>query len=53
MELLSLKHRPSFLDLYLLPSLESGYIAMIYPENPNHPKQKYKLTEKGENQFKN
>lgn len=49
MELLSLKHRPSFLDLYLSPSLEKEYIAMIYPDNPNHPKQKYKLTKKGEN----
>jgi hypothetical protein len=24
-----------------------GYVEMIYPDKPNHPKQKYRLTAKG------
>jgi hypothetical protein len=24
-----------------------GYVEMIYPDTPNHPKQKYRLTAKG------
>ncbi|MCF6170184.1 MAG: DUF4062 domain-containing protein [Bacteroidales bacterium] len=31
----------------LLPALESGAIEMKYPDSPNHPNQKYKLTHKG------
>ncbi len=42
MELLGLKHRPSFRDNYLLPALELGYIEMTIPNKPNSSKQKYK-----------
>lgn len=29
------------------PTLLEGYVEMIYPDKPNHPKQKYRLTAKG------
>jgi Fic family protein len=45
MELLGLKHRPSFRDNYLLPALELGYIEMTIPNKPNSSKQKYKKVE--------
>lgn len=45
MELLGLKHRPSFRDNYLLSALELGYIEMTIPDKPNSSKQKYKKVE--------
>jgi Fic family protein len=42
MELLGLKHRPSFRDNYLLPALALGYMEMTIPEKPTSSKQKYK-----------
>jgi len=47
-EILDLKHQEYFRDNYLLPSLESGYIEMTFPDSPYHPKQRYRLTKKGE-----
>ena len=44
---LDLRHRESFMENYLTPAIESGYIEMTHPDNPNHPHQKYRLTEKG------
>lgn len=46
MELLGLKHRPTFRDSYLLPALELGYIEMTIPDKPNSSKQKYKKVRK-------
>jgi len=42
MELLGLKHRPTFRNNYLLPALKLGYIEMTIPDKPNSSKQKYK-----------
>lgn len=42
MELLGLKHRPTFRDNYLLPALELGFIEMTIPDKPNSSKQKYR-----------
>lgn len=42
MELMGLKHRPTFRENYLLPSIKLGYIEMTVPEKPNSSKQKYK-----------
>ncbi len=42
MELLGLKHRPTFRDNYLLPALELGLIEMTVPDKPNSSKQKYR-----------
>ena len=29
------------------PAMNDGYVEMTYPDSPNHPKQKYRLTTKG------
>lgn len=47
MEKVGLKHRPTFLGNYINPALDAGFIEMLYPDKPNHPKQKYLLSEKG------
>lgn len=47
MERLQLKHRPNFLDLYLNPAMTEGFVRMLYPESPRHPRQRYLLTVKG------
>jgi ATP-dependent DNA helicase RecG len=44
---LGLKHKGNFRINYIDPALEQGFIELKHPENPNHPKQKYKLTEQG------
>ena len=46
------KSRPYFKKHYIDPAFESGLIAMLYPDKPNHPKQKYYLTEKGKEVLK-
>jgi ATP-dependent DNA helicase RecG len=43
---LNLQHREYFRLSYIKPALEQGYIATEFA-NPNHPKQRYYLTEKG------
>jgi len=53
MKLLSLKHRPTFRDNYLLPALEKGFIEMLYPNKPSHPQQKYRITQDGKTFLKN
>lgn len=47
------KHRTSFQENYFIPALENGAIEPLYPEHPNHPKQKYKLTESAIEWIKN
>ena len=42
-----LKDRENFLNLFLTPAINDGYIRMLYPEKPHHPRQKYLLTTKG------
>lgn len=44
---LNLKGRDNFLTLYLIPSIEEGYVRLLYPDKPRHPRQKYLLTVKG------
>ena len=41
------KSRTSFLENYVSPAIEGGYIERKYPDSPNHPKQQYRLTPKG------
>ena len=44
---LELKERKSFISLYLNPAIIEGYVSMLYPDSPRHPRQKYLLTVKG------
>ena len=50
---MGLKHRTSFREKYFLPALEDGAIEPLYPEQPNHPKQKYRLTISAQKWIKN
>ena len=45
---LQLKDRKNFMQLYLVPALQSGFIRYLYPDTPKHPRQRYLLTVKGE-----
>ncbi|WP_236027267.1 Fic family protein [Gelidibacter pelagius] len=47
MELVGIKHRPTFLYNYLQPSIEAGLVALTIPDKPTSGNQKYYLTEKG------
>ena len=42
------KHEETFLAQYLTPAMNDGLIEMTKPDSPNHPKQAYRLTKKGE-----
>jgi hypothetical protein len=46
-ELLELKHSANFRENYLEPALADEVIEMKYLDSPNHPKQKYLVTERG------
>ena len=47
MSAMGLKDRENFLNLYLNPAITEGYIRLLYPQSPRHPRQKYLLTVKG------
>ena len=47
MELVEVKHRPTFLYNYLQPAIALGFIELTIPGKPNSSKQKYRLTQKG------
>ena len=47
MERLQLKGRDNFMNLYLLPAIQTGFVSPLYPDKPRHPQQKYQLTNKG------
>ena len=44
---LGLKGRDNFQNIYLTPGIEDGFIRLLYPQSPRHPRQKYLLTIKG------
>lgn len=46
MELCGMKSRKSFRENYIVPALKEGYIEREYPDSPNHPHQRYRLTPK-------
>ena len=42
-----LKDRKNFLDYHLNPAIAEGYVRLLYPDKPRHPRQMYLLTAKG------
>ena len=42
-----LKDRMNFLEYHLNPAIAEGYVSLLYPDKPRHPRQKYLLTAKG------
>lgn len=46
-EKMNLKGRSNFTTRYLHPSIEAGYVNMLYPDLPKRRDQAYYLTEKG------
>lgn len=47
MQQLGLKDRKNFREVYLLPSIREGFVRLLYPNSPRHPRQRYLLTVKG------
>ena len=47
MKKMNLTGLDSFRKRYLIPSIEKGYVAPLYPDAPKRPDQAYYLTEKG------
>ena len=47
-----MKHRPNFMDNFMNPAIAEGYVRLLYPDKPRHPRQKYLLTAKGLALFK-
>ena len=43
----NLRDRGNFTVSYLEPAIMDGFIRRLYPGKPNHPRQKYLLTDKG------
>ena len=47
MAALNLRDRKNFLENYLNPAISGGWVKLLYPDSPRHPRQKYLLTVKG------
>ena len=47
-EALKLNDREHVRQNYIQPALKQGLIELVYPDIPNHPQQKYRLTAKAE-----
>ena len=47
LEDLGLRDRKNFLEYHLNPAIAEGYVRLLYPDKPRHPRQKYLLTLKG------
>jgi predicted HTH transcriptional regulator len=45
-ECLKLKDKKNLRLNYIQPALKLGLIELVHPDRPNHPQQKYRLTEK-------
>ena len=44
---LNLKGRRYVFMVFIIPAIEGGYVLRSYPDKPNHPQQRYYLSEKG------
>ena len=47
LSIVGLKHRETFLNNYLNPAIKDGFVRLLYPDSPRHPRQKYLRTVKG------
>ena len=47
MAAVGLRDRPNFIEYSISPAIQEGYVSMLYPDSPRHPRQKYLLTVKG------
>ena len=47
LEAVGLKDRNNFIEYSLHPAIKAGFVTMLYPDKPRHPRQKYLLTAKG------
>ena len=47
MDGVELRDRKNVLNLYLNPAITEGYVRLLYPQSPRHPRQRYLLTVKG------
>ena len=47
MERLQLRGRANFMNLYLAPAIQAGFVTLLYPDTPRHPRQEYMLSGKG------
>ena len=47
MDLKGLKDRKNFIEYHLNPAISEGFVRLLYPDKPRHPRQKYLLTAKG------
>ena len=45
MGLFNLNSAKRFREIYLTPAIKDGAIEKLYPQQPKHPKQQYRLTE--------
>ena len=52
MEKLQLNNRRYFTKEYLKIAITEGVVEPLYPDSPKHPRQKYRLTDKGKNMLK-
>lgn len=50
---MGLKDRENLIKLYLEPAMTGGFLRLLYPNSPRHPKQRYLLTSKGLLHFAN
>ena len=48
LESVGLKDRKNFIEYHLNPAIAGGYVQLLYPKTPRHPRQKYLLTLKGQ-----
>lgn len=47
MAAVGLRNRENFMEYSLNPAMNEGFISILYPDKPRHPRQKYQLTVKG------
>lgn len=47
LEFLNLRDRKNLIEYYITPAQDNGFVSLLYPDKPHHPRQKYVLTVKG------